>query len=134
EPFLFPGVPDEEDRALRPRPLGHGFGDSKHGDRPRPIIVGSAVDCIAARLVPDADVIVMRANGEVLILEPRVAAFEYPDDVLRLGLLQFDAHVDGQLLAGAEVEGGDGFIARYGFEHRAAIALLALKYGRHTLL
>src|SRR5205085_7545593 len=104
-------MPDEEDRAGGARPLSKGFGDGQDGDGAGAIVVRAVADVVAVGCAAltafgrVADVIVMRAERDVLLLECFVSAFEYADDVLRELSLGRHVHSQAQDLFRIEREG-----------------------------
>src|ERR1041384_4396575 len=94
-------MPDEENGTRGARPLRKGFGDGQNGDRAGAVVVRAVADMIAinraalSAFVGIADVIIMRAHRDVLLLERLVTAHKYADDVLRE--LSLGRHVHSQL-------------------------------------
>src|SRR5205085_12100966 len=104
-------MPDEEDRAGGARPLREGFGDGQDGDCAGAIVVRAVADVVAVDSVAlttlrrVADVIVVRAHRNILLLERLVVPFEYADDVLRELSLGRLVHSQAQDLFRIEREG-----------------------------
>ncbi len=98
EPAFLSRVPDEEQRPLRPRALRERFRKRHHRHRPRSVVVRAVPDAIVGRPRRDAagraaafarlaveisDVVVMRAERDIRILQTRIGAFHHGDHVLR---------------------------------------------------
>ena len=86
ESLLFAGIPQENDAALGPHALGRAFRISaRHGQQAGgtgAIVVGAVVDVVAVgQRRGEPDVIQVRADHDVLVLQDRVAAFQNADHV-----------------------------------------------------
>ena len=96
------GVPHEDQRSLRRRSFAKCPGEGHQRHRARAVVVGAVPDVIAAgaggdaaggarrtlvagrrRTIRVADVIVVGADRDVGVLQPRVAALDDGDDVVR---------------------------------------------------
>ena len=92
-------MPDEQNRSLRLLlRMRNRFGHSQQRSRSRPIVIRAIANRIGRARRADADVIVVRANRDVFILQNRVAAFPNCDDVLRHGMFAFDSDGDSDVL------------------------------------
>ena len=84
--LLFAGEPREDDAALGPDALGGAFRigarEGQQAGGTGAIVVGAVVDVVpVGQRRGQADVIEVRADHDVLVLQHRVAAFENADDV-----------------------------------------------------
>src|SRR5439155_16083211 len=80
---LLAGIPDEQDRALRPRTLRERARDREVGGTPRSIVVRRVEDAVAARRcrhLPHRTV-EMRRDGDPLALQRWIRAFDESEDV-----------------------------------------------------
>src|SRR5262245_30668169 len=72
--------------------------------------------------------IVMRADGHVLALERRIAAFKYGNNILSAGRLGFQTDLQAERLTRPEVEGLNLIVCHGSIEERGRRLFLALKH------
>ena len=78
---LFSGERDEEDGALGARAGGEDLGGLDDGGDAGGVVHGAVVDGVAVDGAADAEVVEVRADDDVLLLQLAVGAFEFADYV-----------------------------------------------------
>ena len=109
-PFSSPAVPQKDDAALGPNALGRAFRVSvRHGQQPGgtgAIVIGAVVDVVAVgQRRAEADVIEVRADDDIFVLQYGVAAFENADHVFGVIRFTLDGHFQAEFLGGVQLEG-----------------------------
>src|SRR5262249_37139156 len=127
QPFLFACVPDKKDGAFRPRASRKSLRQGERRDRPRPVVVSAVVYRVAVDRRSDADVVVMRADGDVFIFQNRIAPFENRDHVLRGGRRGFERDREAHFLVGLELKRLDRVVRGGAVENLPRVMLFALK-------
>src|SRR5262249_28477198 len=133
QPFLFAGVPDEKDGAFRARASRKRLRQGERRDRSRPVVISAVVNRVAVDRRSDADMIVMRADGDEFIFQNRIAAFENCDQVLCGGRRGFERDCEAHFLVGLKLKRLDRVVRGGAVEDLRGVLLLALKQSDEQL-
>src|SRR5581483_2648287 len=108
-------------RTFWARAFGESLGDGQHAGGPRTVVVRAVEDAITGADLFHADVVVVRADGDVFVFEYRVAAIEHGHDILRRGGLCVNRNSEARVLRRAEFECVGVFCRSGGLEDRLTV-------------
>ena len=114
------------------------FRHAKHGRRPGTIVIGAVANCVAAdRLALSAagntDMIIVRADGHVLVFQFRIGAFPNSDYVLGHDMSGSHTDRDAHVLIRVKIERRDRIGGRRASRYGCEVKFLTVEQGSRHL-